>query len=41
MLAGLARRAAEKGITFGDIGPVELKGVSGTVHLLRAFPGRD
>jgi adenylate cyclase len=26
----------EKGITFGDIGPVELKGVSGTVHLLRA-----
>jgi class 3 adenylate cyclase len=26
----------EKGITFSDIGPVELKGVSGTVHLLRA-----
>jgi adenylate cyclase len=26
----------EKGIGFGDIGPVELKGVSGTVHLLRA-----
>ena len=25
-----------KGIAFGDIGPVELKGVSGTVHLLRA-----
>ena len=26
----------EKGIAFDDIGPVELKGVSGTVHLLRA-----
>ena len=26
----------EKGIGFDDIGPVELKGVSGTVHLLRA-----
>jgi len=26
----------EKGIAFGEIGPVELKGVSGTVHLLRA-----
>src|SRR5512132_1406829 len=26
----------EKGIAFGDIGSVELKGVSGTVHLLRA-----
>jgi adenylate cyclase len=26
----------DEGITFGDIGPVELKGVSGTVHLLRA-----
>lgn len=25
-----------KGIAFADIGPVELKGVSGTVHLLRA-----
>ena len=25
-----------EGIVFGDIGPVELKGVSGTVHLLRA-----
>ena len=24
------------GLVFGDIGPVELKGVSGTVHLLRA-----
>jgi len=26
----------DKGIAFADIGPVELKGVSGTVHLLRA-----
>jgi adenylate cyclase len=26
----------ESGIVFGDIGSVELKGVSGTVHLLRA-----
>jgi class 3 adenylate cyclase len=26
----------EEGIAFADIGPVELKGVSGTVHLLRA-----
>ncbi len=26
----------DPGITFADIGPVELKGVSGTVHLLRA-----
>lgn len=26
----------ETGIAFSDIGPVELKGVSGTVHLLRA-----
>jgi adenylate cyclase len=25
-----------EGLVFGDIGPVELKGVSGTVHLLRA-----
>jgi adenylate cyclase len=29
----------EKGIAFSDIGPVELKGVSGTVHLLRAHLG--
>ena len=28
----------EAGLTFHDIGPVELKGVSGTVHLLRAQP---
>jgi class 3 adenylate cyclase len=26
----------DNGIAFADIGPVELKGVSGTVHLLRA-----
>ncbi len=26
----------EEGIAFVDVGPVELKGVSGTVHLLRA-----
>jgi len=32
----VADASEEKGITFGDIGPVELKGVSGTVHLLRA-----
>jgi adenylate cyclase len=28
--------SGEQGIQFGDIGPVELKGVSGSVHLLRA-----
>jgi hypothetical protein len=32
----VADASHEKGIAFGDIGPVELKGVSGTVHLLRA-----
>jgi len=32
----VADASNETGITFGDIGPVELKGVSGTVHLLRA-----
>jgi adenylate cyclase len=32
----VAHASHEKGITFGDIGPVELKGVSGAVHLLRA-----
>ena len=32
----VADASQEKGITFADIGPVELKGVSGTVHLLRA-----
>ena len=32
----VAEAAASQGIRFGDIGPVELKGVSGAVHLLRA-----
>ena len=32
----VADASRETGIMFGDIGPVELKGVSGTVHLLRA-----
>ena len=32
----VADASQEKGIAFGDIGPAELKGVSGTVHLLRA-----
>jgi adenylate cyclase len=32
----VADASQETGIAFGDIGPVELKGVSGTVHLLRA-----
>ena len=27
---------SDEGLTFSDIGQVELKGVSGTVHLLRA-----
>ncbi len=32
----VADASQEEGLTFADIGPVELKGVSGTVHLLRA-----
>jgi adenylate cyclase len=32
----VADASGEKGIAFADIGSVELKGVSGTVHLLRA-----
>jgi adenylate cyclase len=32
----VADACQEEGLAFGDIGPVELKGVSGTVHLLRA-----
>jgi adenylate cyclase len=32
----VAEAPQEKRIAFDDIGPVELKGVSGTVHLLRA-----
>ena len=34
----VAEAAESQGIRFGDIGPVELKGVSGAVHLLRAHP---
>ena len=32
----VADASHEMGIAFSDIGPVELKGVSGTVQLLRA-----
>ncbi len=32
----VADASGEPGIAFADIGPVELKGVSGTTHLLRA-----
>jgi adenylate cyclase len=32
----VAEASPDRGITFADIGPVELKGVAGTVHLLRA-----
>jgi adenylate cyclase len=32
----VADASTDDGIAFDDIGPVELKGVSGTVHLLRA-----
>jgi adenylate cyclase len=32
----VAGASQEKGIAFGDIGPVELKGVSGPTYLLRA-----
>ncbi len=32
----VADASQESGITFADIGPVELKGVSGTTHLLQA-----
>ena len=34
----VAEASQEEGIAFTDIGPVELKGVSGPVHLLRAHP---
>jgi class 3 adenylate cyclase/DNA-binding transcriptional MerR regulator len=34
----VADASREPGVAFADIGPVELKGVSGTVHLLRAHP---
>jgi adenylate cyclase len=36
----VADASQEKGIAFDDIGPVELKGVSGTVHLWRAHLDR-
>ena len=32
----VADTSSDTGITFADIDPVELKGVSGTMHLLRA-----
>jgi adenylate cyclase len=32
----VAEASAGQGVRFGDVGPVELKGVSGAVHLLRA-----
>jgi class 3 adenylate cyclase len=32
----VADASQENGIIFRDIGPAELKGVSGTMHLLRA-----
>jgi class 3 adenylate cyclase len=32
----VADASQEEGLAFGDIGPVELKGVSGTVYPLRA-----
>jgi class 3 adenylate cyclase len=32
----VAEACRTEGIEFDDIGPVELKGVSGTTHLLRA-----
>ena len=35
----VADASQEEGIAFADIGPVELKGVAGTVHLLRAHRG--
>jgi adenylate cyclase len=35
----VAAASKEQRIAFGDIGPVELKGISGPVHLLRALPG--
>jgi adenylate cyclase len=34
----VADASGEHGLAFGDIGAVELKGVAGTVHLLRAQP---
>ena len=37
----VADASKEDGIAFVDVGDVELKGVSGTVHLLRAHRSRD
>ncbi len=34
--AAVAEASPDDGLTFEEIGPVELKGVAGTVHLLRA-----
>jgi adenylate cyclase len=34
----VADASGEQGLAFGEIGAVELKGVAGTVHLLRAQP---
>ena len=34
--SAVADASRDDGVTFDDIGPVELKGVSGTVHLFRA-----
>ena len=34
----VADASGEQPLAFGEIGPVELKGVAGTVHLLRAQP---
>jgi len=34
--AAVADATKDDGVSYDDIGPVELKGVSGTVHLLRA-----
>jgi class 3 adenylate cyclase len=33
----VAHASGEDGVAFDDIGPVELKGVQGTTHLLRAL----
>ena len=38
---GVADASDQTTIAFDDVGEVELKGVSGTVHLLRAHPGSN
>ena len=35
----LAEASSDAGVAFRDVGPVELKGVAGAVHLLRAVRG--